>query len=412
MLRSAQIMKALVVLPISTKNMLEESRVLQYIQRWAQSHPLGQPTEQDGYSSESTSRAHTPLNTPDGPPAKLAPELDGDTPKRAVYRRLKIISENSLDSALSDGSKVSDGKEEEDEEEEEAEEEPSQEVTADTAEKRETSEEMAVTLEPAVKQEASEAVDSSQAKLEIKEKNAEHDKTEAQETEEKATSKTDEKLPGLVEENCESESAEVKSQVQTPAVDPPHDAASVKAEEDASPSTHGPNESPPSTESSSENESAEPSLTNIMAPSTISSVPTEPLDVNMPSDGMETTPSECTVNPESSTVNLDNNPASSGTSSAEKTSAEVSAVPVESIPSVSAVGTAEVLPLGVVATEGTVVGTPSQDEEEAVSDVESERSQEPQIGAADISEMASRLLDSWKDLKARLRHKIKIKISS
>uniref|UniRef100_A0A672KEE8 [histone H3]-lysine(36) N-trimethyltransferase n=1 Tax=Sinocyclocheilus grahami TaxID=75366 RepID=A0A672KEE8_SINGR len=121
-----EIMKALAVLPISTKNMLEESRVLQFIQRWAQSRPLSQPAEQDGYSSESTSRAQTPLNTPDGPPAKLATELDGDTPKRAVYRRLKIISENSLDSALSDASKASDGKEEEDEEEEEMEDEPSQ----------------------------------------------------------------------------------------------------------------------------------------------------------------------------------------------------------------------------------------------------------------------------------------------
>lgn len=155
-------MKALAVLPISTKNMLEESRVLQYIQRWAQSHPLGQPTEQDGYSSESTSRAHTPLNTPDGPPAKMAPELDGDTPKRAVYRRLKIISENSLDSALSDGSKVSDGKEEEDEEEEEVEVEPPQEVTVEMAEKSETSEEISVTPETVVKQEASDAMESSQ----------------------------------------------------------------------------------------------------------------------------------------------------------------------------------------------------------------------------------------------------------
>lgn len=404
---SAQIMKALAVLPISTKNMLEESRVLQYIQRWAQSHPLGQPTEQDGYSSESTSRAHTPLNTPDGPPAKLAPEMDGDTPKRAVYRRLKIISENSLDSALSDGSKVSDGKEEEDEEEEEVEEEPSQEVTAGAAEKQETSEEMAVTPEPLVKQEASDSVESSQTKLELKEEDGEQEKTEVQETEEKPTSKTGENLPALMEGNCESEPAEVKSHVETPAIDHPAtehppDAASVKAEEDASPSTHPPDESTPSSESSSENEGAEPSVTNIISPSTVSSVPTEPVDVNMPSDGMETTPSESTVNPEPSPLNLDNIPPSSGTSSAEKALAEVSAVTVESSPSVSAVGTAEVLPLGIVATEGAAVGTPSQDEEEAVSDVESERSQEPQIGAADISEMATRLLDSWKDLKARL----------
>ncbi|KAK3551278.1 hypothetical protein QTP70_013951, partial [Hemibagrus guttatus] len=390
-----EIMKALVVLPISTKNMLEESRVLQYIQRWAQSHPLGQPTEQDGYSSESTSRAHTPLNTPDGPPVKLAPELDGETPKRAVYRRLKIISENSLDSALSDGSKVSDGKEEE--EEEEVEEEPSPEVTADTAEKGENGEELAVTPELLVKQEGSDAVEGSQAKLGLKEEDVEKDKTEVQEIEEKSISKTDENLPALMEENCESEPAE--SQMQAPVIDQPHDAPSVKAEVDASPSLHPPDESTPSSESSSENERAETLITNIMAPSTISSAPTESLNANMPSDSMETTPSESTVNPEASPLNLDNIPPSSGTSSEEKMTTEVT---VESGPSVSGVVTAEVLPLGIVATEGTAVGTPSQDEEEAVSDVESERSQEPQIGAADISEMAARLLDSWKDLKARL----------
>ncbi|KAJ8415815.1 hypothetical protein AAFF_G00403720 [Aldrovandia affinis] len=118
-----EIMKSLAVLPISTKNMLEESRVLHFIQRWAQNQALPPPIEQDGYSSENTSRAQTPLNTPDGPPVKPGQELDGDTPKRAVYRRLKIISENSLDSALSDASKVSDGKEDEEEEDEEEEEE-------------------------------------------------------------------------------------------------------------------------------------------------------------------------------------------------------------------------------------------------------------------------------------------------
>ena len=75
--------------------------------------------EMDGYSSENNSRAQTPLNTPDGSTSKLGPELESDTPKRAVYRRLKIISENSLDSALSDASKASDGKEDEEEEEEE-----------------------------------------------------------------------------------------------------------------------------------------------------------------------------------------------------------------------------------------------------------------------------------------------------
>ncbi|AWO96688.1 putative histone-lysine N-methyltransferase SETD2 isoform 2 [Scophthalmus maximus] len=120
-----EIMKTLAVLPISTKNMLEESRVLTFIQRWAQTKSLHHPTEMDGYSSENTSRAQTPLNTPDGSSTKMGPELDADTSKPAVYRRLKIISENSLDSALSDASKASDGKEEDDEEDEEEEDESS-----------------------------------------------------------------------------------------------------------------------------------------------------------------------------------------------------------------------------------------------------------------------------------------------
>ncbi|KAF7708447.1 hypothetical protein HF521_017504 [Silurus meridionalis] len=399
-----EIMKALAVLPISTKNMLEESRVLQFIQRWAQSHPLGQSTEQDGYSSESTSRAHTPLpHTPDGPPAKTVPELDGDTPKRAVYRRLKIISENSLDSALSEGSKVSDGKEEEDEEEEEVEEEPLQEVTMGTAEKSETNEELTVTPEPLVKQEASGAVESSEAKQEMMMEDVKQDQTEAEEpvedSAEQPTSKTDENLSAVMEEHCEAKPTELKSQEQTPAIEQAHDPAPVIAEEDTSPSMHPPDENTPSSETTSEIESIVPSVANIMAPSVIGTVPTEPLDVNMPSDGIETTSAESTVNPESAPLNSDNIPPNSGTSSAEDPSATDRAVTLEGSASVSVVGTAEVLSLGIVATEGTMVGTPSQDEEEAVSDVESERSQEPQIGAADISEMATRLLDSWKDLK-------------
>uniref|UniRef100_A0A7N9ATF6 [histone H3]-lysine(36) N-trimethyltransferase n=1 Tax=Mastacembelus armatus TaxID=205130 RepID=A0A7N9ATF6_9TELE len=123
--QQAEIMKTLAVLPISTKNMLEESRVLTFIQRWAQTKSLPQPSEMDGYSSENTSRAQTPLNTPDGSSTKLGPEIDGDTSKPAVYRRLKIISENSLDSALSDASKASDGKEEEEEDDDEEEDESS-----------------------------------------------------------------------------------------------------------------------------------------------------------------------------------------------------------------------------------------------------------------------------------------------
>lgn len=49
--------------------------------------------------------------------------------------------------------------------------------------------------------------------------------------------------------------------------------------------------------------------------------------------------------------------------------------------------------------ETAAVETPSQDEEEGVSDVESERSQEPTDKMLDMSELANKLLDGWKDLK-------------
>uniref|UniRef100_A0A669DYM6 [histone H3]-lysine(36) N-trimethyltransferase n=1 Tax=Oreochromis niloticus TaxID=8128 RepID=A0A669DYM6_ORENI len=211
-----QIMKTLSVLPISTKNMLEESRVLTFIQRWAQTKTLPQQTEMDGYSSENTSRAQTPLNTPDGSSAKIGPELDSDTSKPAVYRRLKIISENSLDSALSDASKASDGKEEEEEDDDEED-----------------------------------------------------------------------------DENSRQPSETLESQTE------PHHGESTT---DVPPIAEAPEATIPS---------------------------------------------------------------------------EVTATPVD--PS--------------------VIGTPSQDEEEGVSDVESERSQEPQLSVLDISGMAARLLESWKDLK-------------
>ncbi|XP_052043081.1 histone-lysine N-methyltransferase SETD2 isoform X1 [Apodemus sylvaticus] len=97
-----EIIKTLEHLPIPTKNMLEESKVLPVIQRWSQTKTaIPQLSEGDGYSSENTSRAHTPLNTPD-PSAKPSIEVDTDTPKKLIFRRLKIISENSMDSAVSD----------------------------------------------------------------------------------------------------------------------------------------------------------------------------------------------------------------------------------------------------------------------------------------------------------------------
>ncbi|TKC34782.1 hypothetical protein EI555_015067 [Monodon monoceros] len=63
----------------------------------------------DGYSSENTSRAHTPLNTPD-PSTKLSIEADTDTPKKLMFCRLKIISENGMDSAISDATSELEGK--------------------------------------------------------------------------------------------------------------------------------------------------------------------------------------------------------------------------------------------------------------------------------------------------------------
>lgn len=104
-------MKTLELLPIPTKNMLEESKVLPIIQRWAQTKmAVPQLSEGDGYSSENTSRAHTPLNTPELS-AKQSVEGDTDTPKKLVFRRLKIISENSMDSAISDTTSELEGKE-------------------------------------------------------------------------------------------------------------------------------------------------------------------------------------------------------------------------------------------------------------------------------------------------------------
>nr|XP_020023930.1 histone-lysine N-methyltransferase SETD2 [Castor canadensis] len=105
-----EIIKTLEHLPIPTKNMLEESKVLPIIQRWSQTKTSVPPlSEGDGYSSENTSRAHTPLNTPD-PSTKLTTEVDTDTPKKLMFRRLKIISENSMDSAISDATSELEGK--------------------------------------------------------------------------------------------------------------------------------------------------------------------------------------------------------------------------------------------------------------------------------------------------------------
>ncbi|XP_004581476.2 histone-lysine N-methyltransferase SETD2 isoform X1 [Ochotona princeps] len=105
-----EIIKTLEHLPIPTKNMLEESKVLPVIQRWSQTKTaVPQLSEGDGYSSENTSRAHTPLNTPD-PSTKQSTEADTETPRKLMFRRLKIISENSMDSAISDATSELEGK--------------------------------------------------------------------------------------------------------------------------------------------------------------------------------------------------------------------------------------------------------------------------------------------------------------
>ncbi|KAI5172227.1 Histone-Lysine N-Methyltransferase Setd2 [Manis pentadactyla] len=109
-----EIIKTLEHLPIPTKYMLEESKVRPIIQRWSQTKTaIPQLSEGSGYSSENSSRAHTALNTPD-PSTKLSTEADTDTPKKLMFRRLKIVSENSMDSAISDATselESNDGKE-------------------------------------------------------------------------------------------------------------------------------------------------------------------------------------------------------------------------------------------------------------------------------------------------------------
>nr|XP_059883691.1 LOW QUALITY PROTEIN: histone-lysine N-methyltransferase SETD2-like [Delphinus delphis] len=105
-----EIIKTLEHLPIPAKSMLEESKVLPIIQRWSQTKTaVPQLSEGDGYSSENTSHAHTPLNTPD-PSTKLSIEADTDTPKKLTFRRLKITSENGMDSAISVATSELEGK--------------------------------------------------------------------------------------------------------------------------------------------------------------------------------------------------------------------------------------------------------------------------------------------------------------
>lgn len=373
--------------------------MLQFIQRWAQSRPLSQPAEQDGYSSESTSRAQTPLNTPDGPPAKLATELDGDTPKRAVYRRLKIISENSLDSALSDASKASDGKEEEEEEEEEMEDEASRlEATIEREVKVESIEapsESQAELEAGLKEEPPETVEIS---LSIPEAIVSEGETLVmQETEEQLICKPEEQLED--EKMVEETKSEEPSEIQTESVTVEDSVPSVTdttSAQDVSNNVVADVETP-ITETQVENASSEQCSSEGNESCSMAEItPTQPSEVIMESVTSDSTAVAIESTPtESPSVSLETIPPVSATVSTENTSSEA-VVAAESVD-------ASALAVVAVPAEGAAVGTPSQDEEEGVSDVESERSQEPQVRASDICDMAARLLDSWKDLKARLR---------
>ncbi|KAM4705207.1 histone-lysine N-methyltransferase SETD2 [Rhinophrynus dorsalis] len=241
-----EIIKALELLPIPNKNMLEESKILPIIQRWSQTKTAIPPlSEGDGYSSENTSRAHTPLNTPTNtsePASKLSIEIDGETPKKLVLRRLKIISENSMDSAASDAA----------------------------------------------------------SELEVKE----------------AAERTDVQANVEVKDNQLPKDQELKEEIK------PEDGTPPKKEEPPASEEQKP---PPETKSEAE---PQPNVSKAESP-----------DIEM----------------------KDNN--------------------------------------GVKVEEAAAVETPSQDEEEGVSDVESERSQDPTYKMLDMSELATRLLDGWKDLK-------------
>ncbi|KAK2844498.1 hypothetical protein Q5P01_011157 [Channa striata] len=360
-----EIMKTLAVLPISTKNMLEESRVLTFIQRWAQTKSLPQPAEMDGYSSENTSRAQTPLNTPDGSSTKLGTELESDTSKPAVYRRLKIISENSLDSALSDASKASDGKEEEeeDEDEEEEEDESSRSGVHDEKQlKEDPAGEAADLTKEMIEESVSEVKVENQEEAEIgsgsqhqpqTEEVTEKPKLELEKEDTEMNENTGEGLEGLeVSKETISEQESEKQQTSQ--------AMSEKAQLTSDQPTI---------------ETPEPESQSIQTDATDlpSELPLEQIEAKTDPQEAEKVPSGNEAQPSESTTD---SPPSSEVQDAS-IRPDMTAVPVDP----------------------TVIGTPSQDEEEGISDVESERSQEPQLSAVDISCMAARLLESWKDLK-------------
>lgn len=361
-----EIMKTLAVLPISTKNMLEESRVLTFIQRWAQAHTLPQPAEMDGYSSESTSRAQTPLNTPDGSSTKLGPELDSDAPKPAVYRRLKIISENSLDSALSDASKASDGKEEEEEEEDDEEEDESSRAGLPDA-KPVKAEVVGEAADPA-KEPTEESV--KESKAEKQEEAGMSPSIQVQPEPEEAKDKTEE----LGVEGKDVDMKEDMSEGPKDTIKEPKETSEEQKESGEEQTSQAVEEKTGVEEEQHIAEAEEPESESTQME--VSDAPSE-----QPVESMEAQP--------------ETKEAEKAPSSEEQPGEATTDVPPSSeTPEASIASEATVAP-----TEPSVVGTPSQDEEEGVSDVESERSQEPQLSAVDISGMAARLLETWKDLK-------------
>ncbi|KAK7886399.1 hypothetical protein WMY93_026020 [Mugilogobius chulae] len=453
-----EILKTLAVLPISTKNMLEESKVLTLIQRWAQTCP--HPTENDGYSSENTSRAQTPLNTPDGSNPRVGAEMDNDTAKPSVFRRLKIISENSLDSALSDASKASDGKED-DEDEDEDDDESSRAGLSEAQETKPESE----TVEPAkapenfVKEEKEEEsndksldvqddskpckddpeviVEKAEVKEDISESLTEQssdqdspqEKTEKTENElktqvsagepeneiEQDTVKNEEikSLPTNGDEQPKLEMTEEDQELKCPmseVVEEPKSQASLgyeehknlksqEEEETKIEMSEGAEESKSQTSKGDEPPSTDLDPTEpdppIPEPATTESV-LEPMEVQAEAETERESQKEAQMEVEAQTDS--HSEAQTEAKESDKTNADqpndsTADVTVNSeVPEVS-------IPSAAASVEPSVVGTPSQDDEEGLSDVESERSQEPPLSSMDISGMAARLLESWKDLK-------------
>eukprot|EP00066_Takifugu_rubripes_P014720 XP_011603986.1 PREDICTED: histone-lysine N-methyltransferase SETD2 isoform X1 [Takifugu rubripes] len=488
-----EILKTLAVLPISTKNMLAESKVLTFIQRWAQTKSILQPAEMDGYSSENTSRAQTPLNTPDGTSSKVGQELDSDNTK-PVSRRLKIISENSLDSAISDASKVSDGKEEEDDEEEEEEEssnangkllkaDPGGEATDPGGEATDPGGEAADPGGEAADP-GGEAADLGGEPTDPGGKAADPGGKAADLGGEAADLGGEPTDPGAKATDPGGEAADLGGE----AVDPGGEAADLGGEaadlggeaadlggeaadlggeaadlggeaadlggEAADPggevTDHGAEAAAPGAEAADptkgavvdpvEEEQKDPDVNSdtqreetergLDRNITLTEVSTEghsdrqmmPVIAHKEQSGEEQlrhTASEMTdleghkpdfeaesqpmqvdavdVPPQNNETEVTKQDADKAASGSEEQPGEtstdatlISETPEACVPSEVSQATPA---------ETSVIGTPSQDEEEGVSDVESERSQEPQLNALDVSTMASRLLESWKDLK-------------